>query len=301
MNFPEGGRILKKATREAIKGWFFVSPALLMQIIFVYLPLGYALFVSFHRWNMIRPMKFVGFRNYSHLFTSEDFWHSLYVTFIYVLGTVPTSVIIGLLLALLLNLSWLKGKGLFRTMFYIPVITAMAAAAVVWNWLFEPSVGLINYILGLFGISPKGWLNDPNWAIVALIIVGIWKRIGYNMVLFLAGLQSIPRTYYEAAMIDGATTFPRFWYITLPLLSPTTLFVTIIQFIASFRVFISVSVMTKGGPAKSTEVITYYLYENAFNYLKMGYASTIAIVMFLIMFSLTLLQFKVSQRRVFYQ
>ncbi len=292
---------VKRSQKEHFEGWLFVTPAFLLQMIFVYLPLAYAIFVSFHRWNMIRPMKFVGFKNYVHLFSSGDFWHSLLVTFIYVLGTVPTSVILGLLLAMLLNLWWVRGKGFFRTMFYIPVITAMAAAAVVWNWLFEPNVGLVNFILSLFGVSPKGWLNDPHWAIVALIIVGVWKRIGYNMVIFLAGLQGIPRTYYEAAMIDGATTFPRFWYITLPLLSPTTLFVTIIQFIASFRVFISVSVMTRGGPAKSTEVITYFLYENAFNYLKMGYASTIAVVMFLIMFSLTLVQFKVSKRRVFYQ
>jgi len=219
---------------------------------------------------MIRPMKYVVLRNYIDLLTSEEFWHSLYVTFIYILETVPTSVILGLLLALLLSMNWLKGKGLFRTVFYIPVITAMAAAAVVWNWLFEPNVGLINYILGFFGIAPKKWLNDPHWAIVALIIVGVWKRIGYNMVLFLAGHQTIPKTYYEAAMVDGATTFARFWHITLPLLSPTTLFVTIIQFIASFRVFISVSVMTRGGAARSTEVITYFLYENAFNYLKMG-------------------------------
>jgi len=292
---------LKRETKDAIKGWFFVTPSLMFQVLFVYLPLAYAFFVSFHRWNMIRPMKYVGLRNYIDLLTSEEFWHSLYVTFIYILGTVPTSVILGLLLALLLNMNWLKGRGLFRTMFYIPVITAMAAAAVVWNWLFEPNVGLINYIMGFFGIAPKKWLNDPHWAIVALIIVGVWKRIGYNMVLFLAGLQTIPRTYYEAAMIDGATTFARFWHITLPLLSPTTLFVTIIQFIASFRVFISVSVMTQGGPARSTEVITYFLYENAFNYLKMGYASAIAVIMFVMMFAFTLLQFKVSQRKVFYQ
>ncbi len=292
---------MKIKTKDELKGWGFIALPLFLQILFVYVPLGYAFFVSFHRWNMIRPMKFVGFRNYINLLTSEEFWHSLYVTFIYIMGTVPTSVILGLLLALLLNASWIKGKGLFRTMFYIPVVTAMAAAAVVWNWLFEPNVGLINFTLKLFGISPKQWLNDPHWAIVALIIVGVWKRVGYNMVLFLAGLQSIPKTYYEAAMIDGASNFKRFWYITLPLLSPTTLFVTIIQFIASFRVFISVSVMTKGGPAKSTEVITYYLYENAFNFLKMGYASTIAVIMFLIMFLLTLLQFRVSQRRVFYQ
>jgi len=144
------------------------------------------------------------------------------------------------------------------------------------------------------------WLSDPNYALLALIIVGVWKRVGYNMVLFLAGLQTIPRTYYEAAEIDGATSWDKFRSITLPLLSPTTLFVVIMQFIASFRVFVSVSVMTRGGPAKSTQVITYYLYENAFKYLKFGYASAIAVFMFALMVVLTLIQFAVSKKRVHY-
>ncbi|WP_036223326.1 carbohydrate ABC transporter permease [Mesoaciditoga lauensis] len=290
----------RRKLKDTVTGLMVIMPALITQVLFIYIPLIYALYVSFHQWNMIRPMKFVGMRNYVTLFTSPKFWNSLYVTFIYIIGTVPTSVILGLLLAMLLNLEWVKGKGLFRMMFYIPVITAMAVAAIVWSLLFEPSAGLMNYFLGFFGISSKEWLGDPHLAIVALIIVGTWKRIGYNMVLFLAGLQSIPRTYYEAAMLDGASTFAKFKNITLPLLSPTTLFVVIIQFIASFQVFVSVSVMTQGGPMESTDVITYFLYQNAFNYLKMGYASSIAIVMFIFMFFLTLLQFKVSKKRVHY-
>ena len=290
----------KRKFKDTATGLIVILPAFAVQIIFVYVPLIYALYVSFHRWNMIRPMRYIGLQNYTTLFTSTKFWNSLYVTFIYIVGTVPTSVILGLFLALLLNLDWIKGKGLFRMMFYIPVITAMAVAAIVWSLLFEPSAGLINYFLSFFGISSKEWLGDPHLAIVALIIVGTWKRIGYNMVLFLAGLQSIPHTYYEAAMLDGASTFAKFKNITLPLLSPTTLFVVIIQFIASFQVFVSVSVMTQGGPMESTDVITYFLYQNAFNYLKMGYASSIAIVMFIFMFFLTLLQFKVSKKRVYY-
>lgn len=290
----------KRKFKDTATGVILTLPALAVQILFVYVPLIYAFYVSFHRWNMIRPMKYIGLQNYTTLFTSSKFWNSLYVTLIYITGTVPTSVIIGLFLAMLLNVDWIKGKGLFRMMFYIPVITSMAVAAIVWSLLFEPSAGLMNYIFGFFGISAQKWLSDPNLAIVALIIVGVWKRIGYNMVLFLAGLQSIPRAYYEAAMLDGASSFEKFRNITLPLLSPTTLFVVIIQFIASFQVFISVSVMTQGGPMESTDVITYYLYQNAFNYLKMGYASSIAIVMFVFMFFLTLLQFKASKRRVFY-
>lgn len=234
------------------------------------------------------------------MFTSSDFWSSMSVTFIYVAVTVPVSILIGLLLALLVNLPWLKGKGVFRTFFYIPVITSMAAAAVIWAWIFEGNVGLLNYFLSWFGAKSINWLSDPDYALIALMIIGIWKRIGYNMVLFLAGLQVIPRTYYEAADIDGASTFSKFTSITWPLLSPTTLFVTVMQFIASFRVFVSVSVITRGGPANSTRVITFYLYENAFAYLKFGYAAAISVVMFLMMVVFTLIQFRFSKRRVHY-
>ncbi len=292
---------MRRGTREALTGWVTVLPALTVQVIFIYLPLAWAFYVSFFSWNMIRPMRYVGLRNYERLFSSPDFWNSMGVTGIYILGTVIPSVIIGLLLAALLNIEWIKGRGLFRTLFYIPVVTSMAAAAVIWGWLYEPNFGLVNYFLSIFGISNIKWLSDPNYALLALIIVGVWKRIGYNMVLFLAGLQTIPKTYYEAAEIDGATPWRKFVNITLPLLSPTTLFVFIMQFIASFRVFVSVSVMTSGGPAKSTQVITYYLYENAFKYLKFGYASAVAVVMFAMMVVFTLIQFRASKGRVHYQ
>ncbi len=291
---------MRRKTREALTGWVFVSPALVTQILFIYFPLGWSFFVSFFRWNLIRPMRFIGFDNYTSMFTSSDFWSSMSVTFIYVAVTVPVSILIGLLLALLVNLPWLKGKGVFRTFFYIPVITSMAAAAVIWAWIFEGNVGLLNYFLSWFGVKSINWLSDPDYALIALMIIGIWKRIGYNMVLFLAGLQVIPRTYYEAADIDGASTFSKFMSITWPLLSPTTLFVTVMQFIASFRVFVSVSVITRGGPANSTRVITFYLYENAFGYLKFGYAAAISVVMFLMMVVFTLIQFRFSKRRVHY-
>lgn len=245
-------------------------------------------------------MRWVGFDNYITMFANADFWNSLRITAIYVIGTVIPSVVIGLVLALLLNLKWLKGKGLLRTLFYIPVITSMAAAAVIWGWLFETNYGLVNIMLGWAGINKIAWLSDPNYSLAALMIIGIWKRVGYNMVLFLAGLQAIPSVYYEAADIDGATSFQKTMSITLPLLSPTTLFVFIVQFIASFRVFVSVSVMTRGGPAKSTQVITYYLYENAFRYLKFGYSSAIAVFMFLLMVLFTIIQFRASKKKVFY-
>ncbi len=277
-----------------------VLPSLTTQIIFIYLPLIWAVYISFFNWNMIRPMRYIGLDNYTRMFSNESFWNSMWVTFLYIIGTVPASVLIGLGLALLLNIKWLKGRGIFRTAFYIPVITSMAAAAVIWAWIFEGNYGLMNQLLGTFGIPPIRWLADPNFTLVALMIVGVWKRIGYNMVLFLAGLQNIPSTYYEAAEIDGAKTWTKLIRITVPLLSPTTLFVVILQFIASFRVFVSVSVMTQGGPARSTEVITFYLYENAFRYLRFGYASAIAVVMFVLMMIFTVLQFRISKNRVHY-
>jgi len=289
-----------RSRKDELLGWLTVTPALVSQILFIYLPLATALYISFNNWNLIRPMRWVGLDNYKAMFTSADFWNSLKITAIYVVGTVIPSVVLGLVLALFLNIKWLKGKGMLRTLFYIPVITSMAAAAVIWGWLFESNYGLVNVMLGWFGIGKIAWLSDPNYSLVALMIIGIWKRVGYNMVLFLAGLQAIPSVYYEAADIDGASSYQKIMSITLPLLSPTTLFVFIVQFIASFRVFVSVSVMTRGGPAKSTQVITYYLYENAFRYLKFGYASAVAVFMFLLMVFFTVFQFRASKNKVFY-
>jgi len=289
-----------RSRKDELLGWLTVTPALVSQILFIYLPLATAISISFNNWNLIRPMRWVGLDNYKTMFTNADFWNSLKITAIYVVGTVIPSVVLGLVLALFLNIKWLKGKGMLRTLFYIPVITSMAAAAVIWGWLFESNYGLVNVMLGWFGIGKIAWLSDPNYSLVALMIIGIWKRVGYNMVLFLAGLQAIPSVYYEAADIDGASSYQKIMSITLPLLSPTTLFVFIVQFIASFRVFVSVSVMTRGGPAKSTQVITYYLYENAFRYLKFGYASAVAVFMFLLMVFFTVFQFRASKKKVFY-
>ncbi|HOO32785.1 MAG TPA: sugar ABC transporter permease [Thermotogota bacterium] len=291
---------MKRKHKDTLTGWLTVLPALSTQIIFIYLPLCWAFYNSFFKWNMIRPMKFIGLRNYEKMFSSSEFWSSLWTTFLYVLGTVPPAIFIGLGLALLMNMDWLKLKGFFRTGFYIPVITAMAAAAVIWEWIFEPNYGILNWILSWFGVDGVGWLSDPNYSLVALMIVGVWKRVGYNMVLFLAGLQVIPKSLYEVADIDGASAFSKFKNITWPLLSPTTLFVVVLQFIASFRVFVSVSVMTRGGPLDSTRVITYYLYQQAFENMKFGYSSAVAVFMFVLMLVFTLIQFKVSKRRTFY-
>jgi ABC-type sugar transport system permease subunit len=217
---------------------------------------------------------------------------------------VPACVLIGLLIGMLLN--WISfAKGFFRLMLFLPVITSMVVAAVIWKWLFDPNVGFINHVLFSLGFQSSHWTRwtqDPNGgALAAVLVVGIWKRVGYNGVLFLAGLKSISVSYYEAATIDGANAWQKFRLITLPLLSPTTFIVTMLQFFSAFKVIESVLVMTKGGPAKSTEVLVLYLYNNAFSFLKMGYASAVSVVLFAVIMFFTLIQMRLEKRYVHYQ
>ncbi len=286
--------------RNNLLGWLFISPPIIIFGVFIFAPMGVALFVSLHKWNLLSSMKFVGLKNYVRMFHSPSFWNSLRVSLIYVLGTVPTTVIFALILAILMNQK-IYGLAFFRIMIYLPVITSMAAAAIVFQYLFEPEFGFVNFVLTSVGLPKMKWLNDPNQALFALIIVGIWKRVGYNTIILLAGLQAIPSVYYEAAKIDGASSSQVVRKITIPLLSPVTFFVTIMQIIASLKVFTSIVVMTEGGPAGGTEAIPYYLYKNAFQYHKMGYASAVAYVLFAIIFVFTLLQFKFGEKRVHYQ
>ncbi len=296
--FEEGWE-LKKGFKHNLTSWLMITPATLLFGVFVFFAMAYALFVSFHSWNMLRPMVFTGLDNYSRAMHSPEFWNSLIVTCVYAVGTLIPSIVLALPVAMLLNQK-LAGFPFYRLAIFIPVVTSMAAAAVVWRYLFEPDVGLFNYLLGMAGIPPKEWLDDPSWALPALMMVGIWKRLGYNAVLFLAGLQNIPSSYYEAAEIDGAGRWAKLRHITIPLLSPTTFFVTIMQVIASFKVFVSVQIMTGGGPLNSTDVISNHLYIHAFRYFRMGYASALSYILFLIIFTATLIQFKWGEKKVHY-
>lgn len=253
---------------------------------------------------MLGKMRWVGLENYIHAFSSPEFWNSLKVTFIYVLVAVPACVIIGMIIGLLLD--WITfAKSLFRLLLFLPVITSMVIAAIIWKWLFDPNIGFINHILFSLGFSPSHWtkwLQDPQGgALIAVLVVGVWKRVGYNGVLFLAGLKNVPDTFYEAATIDGANWWQKFSKITLPLLSPTTFIVTVMQFFSAFKVIESVLVMTKGGPAKSTEVLVLHLYNNAFSYLKMGYAATVSVVLFFLILFFTIIQLVFEKRMVHYQ
>ncbi len=290
----------RRARLNNIQGWLFISPAIVIFTAFIFAPMAVAFFISLQKWNLLSPMQFVGFANYGKMLGSDHFWNSVRVSLLYVLGTVPVSIGLAMIFAIMLN-TIIHGVAFFRIMIYLPVVTSMAAAAIVFQYIFEPTFGLANYILDVVGLPRLMWLNDPNQALVAVVIVGIWKRVGYNTIILLAGLQAIPAYYYEAATIDGASRMQMIRRITIPLLSPVTFFVTVMQIIASLRVFTSIVIMTEGGPARGTDVLPYFLYKNAFQYHKMGYASAVAYFLFAGIFIFTLAQFRFGEKRVHYQ
>jgi multiple sugar transport system permease protein len=278
----------------------FLSPTLLVLSAFVFFPVVFSFYLSFHTWNMFSSTEaFVGLGNYSAIVQNAEFWQVLKNTAIYTLGTVPLNMLISLGIAFFLNKK-LVGKKFLRTAFFAPVIMSSVAAAVIWRWVYEPSFGLLNYFLSWFGIPAVNWLNNPTSAMFALIAMGVWKSFGFNMVLFSAGLQGIPDHYYEAAQIDGAGKWRQFWNITVPLLSPTTFFVLVMSVIGSFQVFDTVYVLTSGGPLGSTKVLVFYLYEQAFKFFDMGYASAVAYLLFAVVFILTILQMKYLRGSVHY-
>lgn len=268
---------------------FFLLPSLLGFALFIIYPIFYSLGVSFTNWDLINAKEFVGFGNYTRLLSDPQFWNSLKNTFYFIIGYLPSVMIIGLLIALLLN-SKLKMKVLFRGIYFLPVVTSWVAVSLVWKWLFNPKFGLINYFIEMIGLSGPSWLNDPKTAMIAIIITSVWKDIGFIMVLYLGGLQNISTSLYEAAGIDGASKFQQFWKITLPMLKPTTFFVSMISLINSFQVFDQVNIMTEGGPGDSTTVLVQNIYNSAFKYSKMGYAAAMSWVLFLIILVVSLVQ-----------
>jgi multiple sugar transport system permease protein len=273
-------------------------PALGFFAVFVGFPMVYALYLSFHDWNMTAPTaSWVGFDNYAALLDDELFLRSLLQTTLFTLGITACIVVFSLAAALLLDQK-LRSIQLYRAILYLPAVTSMVAIGVVWVWMFDPQYGLINQLLRAVGIGGPLWLADTHVALLSLVITATWRNVGYFATIFLAGLQGIDILYYEAARIDGAGPWDCFWRITLPLLRPTILFVVVMSVILSFQVFALVYVMTGGGPAGSTSVIVFYLYQQAFTYFHMGYASAVGYVLFVIIFVLTLLQLKLFGKRV---
>ena len=286
--------------KKALWVSFFMFPAFAGLMIFTIIPILSSFALTLFQWDLITPLEFVGLANFSRLFTDDLFWNALVHTLSFIGGYIPLVMISGLLAAVLMN-SQIRAKGFFRTAFFIPVISSWIAVALLWTWMFNPKFGLVNYFLSLFKITGPAWLYDPSWAMTAIIITSVWKDTGFVMMLFLAGLQDIPVNLMEAASIDGATKIRQFFSLTLPLLSPTTFFVLVISMINSFQVFDQVWAMTEGGPAGSTSVLVEQIYKNAFRYNNMGYASTIALILFLFILVITVFQILGQRKWVHYE
>jgi len=271
--------------------YLFIAVPTLLVLIFRFIPVFVSLPLSFLDYDIINPSKFVGIKNYSALMDDKIFWLSLKNVFYYVVGTVPVSMILGLLLAVAVYAKWFKGREIMRAIYFIPVIISMTVVSLIFIWIYNPSYGALNIVLNSLGLPSVMWLG-PQFAMPMVIIMSIWKSLGYYMVIYLAGLTSIPQQLYEAAELDGATKFQQFKSITIPLLVPVTLFLSVLGIIGAFQVFDQIYVLTAGGPMHKTTVVVYYIWQNAFQKFKMGYASAIAWVLFIIMFSLTVTQFK---------
>jgi multiple sugar transport system permease protein len=273
----------------------FLGPSLVGISIFTLLPILGSLGLAFTNWDLLTPPRLVGTENFSTLLGDEQFWSALAHTLSFIVGYVPLAIVAGLLIAVALN-SAIPGRNAFRAMYFLPVVSSWVAVALLWRWLLNPSYGLVNSALASVGIAGPAWLFDANWAMPAIVIASVWKDLGFVMVILLAGLQNIPREYYEAASIDGATGFQSLTRITLPLLAPTLFFALMISTIGAFQVFDQVYVMTDGGPAGATTVVIERIVANAFSYSRMGYAAAMSWAMFLLVF-VTTFAFSRIQRR----
>ncbi len=286
---------------EARAGWFFTAPALILVGVFFLLPLVAALLLSFTDFDIyaigrLSNARVVGLGNYTGLLEQPLFWTALWNTFYLVLVGGPLSVLVSLVAALLLHSRLVRWKGFFRAVYFAPVVTTLVAVAIVWRYLYHPGYGPLNYVLGLIGLPRLDWLGDPRWSMPALILFSVWKNFGYNMLIFLAGLQSIPPELHEAAGLDGANAWQRFRHVTLPQLGPTFVLVGVLTMVAYFQLFSEPYVMTQGGPLKSTTTIMLLMYEEGFRWWRMGTAAAISFVLFLIVLAGTLVQLRLQRR-----
>lgn len=274
--------------------WIFILPAILGTFIFIIIPMICSFGLSFTKWDLLNSVEFVGLQNYVQLFQSDLFYKILSNTVVFALATSILGVIIPLILASILN-SKIRGSEFYKAVYFLPFITPMVVVGIVWAWIFDPNIGLLNQVLQIH----INWLYDSKYAMPALIIVSVWKLIGYNMIIFLSSMSGISQSMFEAAKIDGANAFQTFKNVTIPLLSPTIFFVVIITAISSFQVFDLIYLMTQGGPFDSTNVLVYAIYKNAFEFFNVGKASAIAYVLFLIILVLTLIQWHFRRKLVY--
>jgi len=298
------GKLLSALRRvkdsENVYGLAFVGPLIFGLVVFTYGPVLVAFYLSFNKGDYLSPLVWTGLGNYARAYHDPIFWKSLVNTSYYVAVTAPVGIILSLLLALAMNQK-LRGVVFYRGIFFLPTITSSVAISVMFMWMYNPEFGIINTLLERVGINGPGWLGTTEWAMPAIIIMSVWRGLGYNMLLFLAGLQGIPEEFYEAAEIDGAGSIRRFWHITFPLLSPTTFMIAILSVIGGFQVFEYSYVMTRGGPLYSTMTLVLLVYQRAFETFEVGYASALAYILFGIILVLTMIQFKGQSRWVFYE
>jgi multiple sugar transport system permease protein len=288
-------------TVRARAAWSFVSPALLAIAVFFVIPVIAALALSFTDFDIYgvadrHSVRFIGLDNYRRLLTTPLFWSALRNTLVFVVVGAPLSIAVSLGAAVLLNARLARARGAFRTALFAPVVTTVVAVAVIWRYIFHTRYGFLNYVLGWFGIDAIDWLGDPHWSMPAMIVFAVWKNFGYNMIIFVAGLQGIPGDLYEAARIDRANRLQQFRFITLPALAPTMLLVTLLTMVGYFQLFAEPYVMTRGGPAQSTTSVLYFMFEEGFKWWNLGFASAVAFVLFAIMLAGTLLQLALARR-----
>ena len=286
--------------KRQLAGWMFAGPALIAIAVFFVVPVAAALLMSLTDFDIyaladLRNLRFVGLDNYAALLGNALFWQALWNTVIFVVLGVPLSIGASLGAAMLLHAKVARWQGFFRTALFAPVVTTLVAVAVVWRYLFHTRYGLLNAALGSVGISPIDWLGDPAWAMPSIVLLSVWKNFGYNMVILLAALQAVPEDLYEAARLDGARRWALFRFITLPMLAPMLLVVSILTMAGHFQLFAEPYVMTQGGPAQRTVTVLYLMYEEGFKWWSLGSASAVAFVLFVIMFAITLLQLRVSR------
>ena len=300
----EPGREAKEKSperRAGRAGGWFVAPALVLIGVFFFLPVGASLLLSitdFDLYSVANPKnaRYVGLRNYQELLANPVFWLALKNTLYFAVVGGPLNVAVSLAAALLVNAKAVRFKTFFRTIYFLPFVTTLVAVAIVWRYLYHPEYGLLNHGLGALGIKPINWLGDPRWAMPAIILLSVWKNFGYNMLVFIAALQSIPEDLYEAASLDGAGTVRRFWHVTLPQLAPTFFFVGVVTMIGYFQLFSEPYVMTAGGPLKSTTSLVLFMYEEGFRWWRLGVAAAIAFLLFLLISAWTLVQLWLERR-----
>jgi len=281
---------------EAFWGYSFLLPIIIGFLVFTAFPVVMSMYYSLTRFDGITTPIFIGLENYRHILTDSVFLRSLWNTVYFTLGTVPLGTFIALVIAVMLN-SNIKFMSIFRAAYFIPVIVSMVSVAMVWQWMYQPEFGLINAVLGRLGLPQPRWLASMELAMPSVIAMSIWRGLGFTIVIYLAGLSGISSSVYEAADIDGASTIQKFFHLTIPLLRHTTLFVLVIGMIGAFQAFDQIYIMTRGGPARATQVVVYMIYTHAFQYFRQGMASAMAYVLFIIIFIGSIIQMKISQSK----